>query len=112
MKTGATSIDPFVHGAASPPKPSGAPSFIVSKMILGPSKTGSPINFFATVTTKSLTVEFVNKSNRERVKKRKKLDERLNLNTTFTVISKKTLVSKKIEIKSIPSINNNQEQRE
>lgn len=41
MKTDATSIDPFVHGAASPPKPSGAPSFIVSKMILGPSKTGS-----------------------------------------------------------------------
>lgn len=76
MKTDATSIDPFVHGAASPPKPSGAPSFIVSKMILGPSKTGSQINFFAT--TNSLTVEFVNKSNRERVKKKKKLDERLN----------------------------------
>ena len=81
-------------------------------MILGPSKTGSQINVFAT--TKSLTVEFVNKSNRVRVKKKEeaKLDERLNLNTTFTVISKKTLVSKKIEIKSIPSINKNQEQRE
>lgn len=70
MKTDATSIDPFVHGAASPPKPSGAPSFIVSKMILGPSKTGSQINFFAT--TNSLTVEFVNKSNRERVKKKRR----------------------------------------